>query len=126
VSAQFDPLGLVVQPANTSQQESKPYVAWRPPLVKVKVAYDYRQTSVPLSPSPSPPAAIFLHGLADAMPGEPSGFHAAIEHPLDLTGGDAFLAATEQVDDLQATSAAGGGYPSKMVPIRTVKGFLQV
>jgi len=46
-------------------------------------------------------AAIFGHGLADTMSGEPSGFHAAIEHALDLPGRDALLAATKQVNDLE-------------------------
>lgn len=46
------------------------------------------------------PAAV-LHGLANPMPEEPRGFHAAIEHALDLAGADAFLAGTHQMDDLQ-------------------------
>jgi len=45
--------------------------------------------------------AIVLHGLTDAMPEEPCGFHAASEHPLNLAGADAFLAGAHQVDDLQ-------------------------
>jgi hypothetical protein len=35
------------------------------------------------------------------MTSEPSGFHAAIEHTLDLTSSDALLAATEQMNNLQ-------------------------
>jgi hypothetical protein len=35
------------------------------------------------------------------MAKEPRGFHAAIKHPLDLTGGDAFFASAKQVDYLQ-------------------------
>ena len=31
----------------------------------------------------------------------PRGFHAAIEHPLNLPGRDAFLGAAKQVDDLR-------------------------
>ena len=46
-------------------------------------------------------AAIFGHGFADTMPQEPSGFHAAIEHPLDLPGRNAFLATAKQMDDLE-------------------------
>src|SRR5258708_37604434 len=45
--------------------------------------------------------AVVLHGFADAMPQEPRGFHAAIKHPLNLTGADAFLAGAHQMDDLQ-------------------------
>jgi hypothetical protein len=46
-------------------------------------------------------AAVVLHGFPDSMPQEPSGFHAAIKHPLNLTGADAFFAGAHQVDDLQ-------------------------
>ena len=46
-------------------------------------------------------AAIFGHGFADTMAKKPSGFHAAIEHALDLPGRDAFLAGAHQVDDLE-------------------------
>ena len=42
-----------------------------------------------------------LHDLADAVRQEPSGLHAAIEHPLDLAGADALLAGAHQVDGLQ-------------------------
>ena len=42
-----------------------------------------------------------LHGFADAMAKEPSSFHAAIQHSLNLTGADAFLAGAHQMDDLQ-------------------------
>jgi hypothetical protein len=45
--------------------------------------------------------AVILHGFADAMPQEPSGLHAAIEHPLNLASADAFLAGTHQMDDLK-------------------------
>jgi hypothetical protein len=41
------------------------------------------------------------HGFPDPMAEEPCGFHAAIEHPLNLPSGDAFLAGAHQVDDLQ-------------------------
>src|SRR6202042_3665390 len=41
------------------------------------------------------------HNLADAVDEEPSGFHAAIEGPLDLAGADALLAAADELDRLQ-------------------------
>jgi hypothetical protein len=41
------------------------------------------------------------HCLPDTHSKEPCGFHAALEHPLDLTGANAFLAGAEQVDHLQ-------------------------
>jgi len=41
------------------------------------------------------------HRKADTVAKVPRGFHAAIEHPLDLTGGDAFLAGAYEVDNLQ-------------------------
>jgi hypothetical protein len=43
----------------------------------------------------------FLHALADPVPEEPRGFHAAIQGALDLAGSEAFLAAGHEVDDLQ-------------------------
>lgn len=46
-------------------------------------------------------AAVVLHGFTDAMTQEPRGFHAAIKHPLNLAGADAFLAGAHQMDDLQ-------------------------
>jgi hypothetical protein len=42
-----------------------------------------------------------VHGLADTMPKEPCGFHAALEHPLNLPSRDAFLRAAKQVNDLK-------------------------
>lgn len=48
-----------------------------------------------------PQVAIVLHGFADAMAKEPSGFHAAPEHALDLVGADALFAGAHQVNDLQ-------------------------
>ena len=42
-----------------------------------------------------------VHCQPDTMAEEPRGFHAAIEHPLNLPGRDAFLGAAKQVDDLQ-------------------------
>jgi len=42
-----------------------------------------------------------LHRLADAVGEEPSGFHAARQHPLNLIGRDAFLAGAHQVNDLK-------------------------
>lgn len=42
-----------------------------------------------------------LHRFADAMRKEPSGFHAALKHPLDLAGRDALLASAHQVDHLK-------------------------
>jgi hypothetical protein len=50
---------------------------------------------------PTDHIAVALHGLADAMAQEPRSLHAAIEHPLNLPGADAFLAGAHQVDDLQ-------------------------
>jgi hypothetical protein len=44
---------------------------------------------------------MFLHRFANAMGEEPSGFHAAFEHPLNLPGADPLLAGAHQVDDLQ-------------------------
>jgi hypothetical protein len=41
------------------------------------------------------------HNLADTMAEEPSGFHAAIKHPLNLASGDTFLARAKQVNDLK-------------------------
>ncbi len=41
------------------------------------------------------------HGLTNAMGKEPSGFHAARKHPLDLIGRDAFLACAHQVNNLE-------------------------
>jgi hypothetical protein len=42
-----------------------------------------------------------LHNFADAVGEEPSGFHAAIEGPLDLASRNAFLAAADKLDCLQ-------------------------
>jgi hypothetical protein len=42
-----------------------------------------------------------LHRFAYTMRQEPSGFHAALEHPLDLTGRKTLLASAHKVDDLQ-------------------------
>src|ERR1700733_1480794 len=41
------------------------------------------------------------HCLSNAVGEEPSGFHAARKHPLDLIGGNSFLAGAHQVDDLK-------------------------
>jgi hypothetical protein len=41
------------------------------------------------------------HCLTDAVGKKPSGFHAARKHPLDLIGGDTFLAGAHQVDNLE-------------------------
>ena len=41
------------------------------------------------------------HCLADAMPEEPRGFHAALKGPLKLAGRNAFLGRAEQIDGLQ-------------------------
>lgn len=41
------------------------------------------------------------HCFADTMAKEPSGFHAARKHPLNLVGRNAFLAGAHQVNDLQ-------------------------
>lgn len=46
-------------------------------------------------------AVLFGHGLADTMAKEPRGFHAAIEHPLNLAGRNALLAGAHQVNDLE-------------------------
>ena len=59
------------------------------------------------------------------MAQKPGGFHAAIQHPLNLAGADAFLAGAHQVDDLQPQMQRQMA-DSKMVPIRTVNGFLQL
>lgn len=42
-----------------------------------------------------------LDNLTDAMAEEPCGLHGTLQHPLDLTGTDAFLGCAEQVDDLK-------------------------
>jgi hypothetical protein len=42
-----------------------------------------------------------VHCQPDTVAKEPSGFHAAIEHPLNLARRDAFLARAEQMDDLR-------------------------
>ncbi len=44
---------------------------------------------------------VILHGFTDTMSEEPCGFHAAIEHALNLPGADSFLAGAHQMDDLQ-------------------------
>lgn len=41
------------------------------------------------------------HGFPNTVRQEPSGFHAAIEHPLNLAGRNAFLAGAHEVDDLK-------------------------
>src|SRR4051812_22462140 len=41
------------------------------------------------------------NALVDAMHQEPSGFHAAIERPLNLSSADALLALANKVDRLQ-------------------------
>src|SRR5579871_6391773 len=41
------------------------------------------------------------HGFANAVSKEPSGFHAARKHPLDLIGRNALLAGAHQVNDLK-------------------------
>ena len=41
------------------------------------------------------------HCLSDTMGEEPSGFHAAREHALNLVGGDAFFAGAHQMDNLE-------------------------
>jgi hypothetical protein len=59
----------------------------------------------------------FLHGLADTVSGEPRGLHAAIEHALNLAGGDALLPAAHKVDNLkpqvqrQVAVLENGSYP---------------
>jgi hypothetical protein len=45
--------------------------------------------------------ADFPHSFADTVPKEPSGFHAASKHALDLVGADPFLAGAHEMDDLQ-------------------------
>src|SRR5665213_226505 len=45
--------------------------------------------------------AVAIHGFPDTVPEEPRGFHAALEHPLNLAGGDSLLASAHQVDHLQ-------------------------
>jgi hypothetical protein len=45
--------------------------------------------------------AAVLHRFTDSVSGEPGGFHAAVEHALDLAGADSFLAGAHQVDHLQ-------------------------
>jgi hypothetical protein len=45
--------------------------------------------------------SIIPHGLPDTVAKEPSGFHAASEHTLDLVSGNAFLACTHETDDLR-------------------------
>src|SRR5580700_5493178 len=42
-----------------------------------------------------------LHDLADAVHEEPSGFHAAIEGPLYLAGGNALFRPADELDGLQ-------------------------
>src|SRR6185312_1919862 len=42
-----------------------------------------------------------LHRFTNAMRQEPRGFHAALKHPLDLAGRNAFLAGAHQVDHLK-------------------------
>jgi len=42
-----------------------------------------------------------IHGQPNAMAEEPSGFHAAIQHPLNLTGRNALFAGAHQVNDLK-------------------------
>lgn len=42
-----------------------------------------------------------LHDLADAVGEEPSGFHAALEGPLNLAGADPLLAGVDELDRLQ-------------------------
>ena len=42
-----------------------------------------------------------VHRQPNSVTKEPRGFHAAIQHPLNLPRRDAFLAAAQQVDDLQ-------------------------
>lgn len=42
-----------------------------------------------------------VHRLADTMGQVPSGFHAGLEHPLDLPGAHALLARAHEVDHLK-------------------------
>jgi hypothetical protein len=42
-----------------------------------------------------------VHRQPNPMAEKPSGFHAAFEHPLNLSGRNAFLAGAHQMDDLQ-------------------------
>ncbi len=60
------------------------------------------------------------HCLADAVGKEPSGFHAARKHPLDLIGRNALLAGAHQVNDLEPQMQGQGAELSKMVPCLTV------
>jgi hypothetical protein len=46
-------------------------------------------------------ATLIFHGLPNAMGEEPSGFHAAFEHALNLPGADSLLAGAHEMDDLQ-------------------------
>ena len=63
-----------------------------------------------------------VHNFADAVSEKPSGFHAAIQHALNLSGADAFLAGVHQVNDLQP-QVQRQVRRLKMLPIRTVKGL---
>jgi hypothetical protein len=46
-------------------------------------------------------SAARVHSFTNAVGKMPSGFHAAIEHPLNLAGADTFLAGAHQVNNLQ-------------------------
>ena len=53
------------------------------------------------SPPSGPERVRWLHDLADAVGQEPSGFHAAIEGPLNLAGANALLAGADKLDGLK-------------------------
>jgi len=46
-------------------------------------------------------ARLVVHGFADAVTEEPSGFHAATEHALNLVSRNALFAGAHEMDDLQ-------------------------
>lgn len=77
-----------------------------------------------------------LHGLANAMGQEPSGLHAALQHPLNLPGRDALLAGAHQVDHLQPQMQGqvrgfedgpdpdGEGFPAGVALVQALPGGL--
>ena len=69
-------------------------------------------------------APVLLHGLTDAVPEEPCGFHAATEGSLKLAGAMPFL--LEQIRYIAWSQIRRGAWLElKSVPMRTVKGFRQ-
>ena len=75
----------------------KPRLTSKPSFLPIKVS----STSTEFASAAHRRQGTITHRLTDTVSEEPSGFHTAREHPLDLIGRYAFLAGAHQMDDLK-------------------------